>query len=223
MARLHLHNASKSFGKKKLLDDISFQLATGEILGLFGKNGSGKSTLLKMIFGTEKADAINLSISDQVIKPSEVIKEKEIAYLPQISMLPRHLKVREIIPIYFSEEEKQDSLFYDPLLAKITARRISELSMGEVRYLEILLVGNLNHPFVLLDEPFYMIDPLYRIEIQKILKKLQSKKAILITDHYYSDVLSVTTKNLLLKEGKIYSISNTQDLENLEYLGKNKT
>lgn len=223
MATLQLHSVTKSFGKKKVIQDIAFSLSVGEIVGVFGRNGSGKSTLLQMLFGTVKADSISISIDGKPIFPSQSINKKLIAYLPQNSMLPKSLKVRDIIPIYFSEEKKQDAIFYDLLIAKIAAKKIGELSMGELRYFEVLLVGNLEHPFLLLDEPFSMIEPLYKIEIKKFLNNLKWEKGILITDHYYNDVLDLTTGNIIIKDGRGYKIKDIHDLKEHNYLSKNST
>lgn len=198
-------------------------METTDILGVFGRNGCGKSTLLKMIFGTQKKGLIEISIDGKTINPSKNISEERIAYLPQDSFLPKNIKVRDVIPIYFSEEKKQDIIFYDPLIAKLASKKVGELSLGQVRYLEVLLVGNLNHSFLMLDEPFSMIDPLYKVEIKNLLNKLKVEKGIIITDHYYEDVLDITSKNLLIKDGIIMNIESKEDLKQLEYLGKNST
>ena len=113
MAIFQLYKARKSFGKKEVLKNISFTCETGEILGIFGRNGCGKSTLLKLIFGTIKGNEIEMSIDGVSLNPYEVITNKRIAYLPQHSFLPRNLRVRDIIPIYFKSQEKQDGIFYD--------------------------------------------------------------------------------------------------------------
>ncbi len=221
MATFRLHSASKAFGSKELLTDISFSLRTGEILGLFGRNGCGKSTLLKMIFGTLKADAINISIDKTRFCPSQNIANQNIAYLPQHSFLPKNTKVRNLVPIYFKEEEKQDAVFYDPLIATLAAKNIGDLSLGQRRYFEVLLIANLNHPFMMLDEPFSMIEPLYKIHIRNLLNKVKSNKGILITDHYYNDVIGITSQNILIKNGISEEINSKDDLKVHGYLGKN--
>jgi ABC-type multidrug transport system ATPase subunit len=220
LAIFKLHNASINFGKKEILKEVSFSLETGEILGIFGRNGCGKSTLLKMIFGTLRKGSVTVSIDGKNFNPSENISSECIAYLPQHSFLPKNNKVRDLIPIYFLEEKNQDAIFYDALIAKIAAKKVGELSLGQVRYLEVLLVGNLDHSFLMLDEPFSMIDPLYKIEIKNLLNKLKTEKGILITDHYYEDVLDITSKNLLIKNGVGIPIESKEDLKRLEYLGK---
>lgn len=203
------------------MKDISFELRTGDVLGLFGKNGSGKSTLLKMIYGSVSADSIQIKVDGRSYKSSEVITKKLIAYLPQDSFLPKSKRIRDIIPIYFSEEKKQDTLFYDPIIAKFTFKKAGELSLGETRYFEIMLLANLEHPFLFLDEPFSMLDPLYKEILRDVFEKLKSGKGLLITDHYYEDVLKISSKNMLLKNGNCHQVSNKLDLENLSYISKN--
>lgn len=111
MASFILHNAEVSFGEKEVLKEISFSLNTGEILGIFGKNGSGKSTFLKMIFGTLRKASINFSIDDKYFKHSKNITAEQIAYLPKNPFLPINIEVRDIIPIYFSEEKSKMPFF----------------------------------------------------------------------------------------------------------------
>jgi ABC-type multidrug transport system ATPase subunit len=221
LAILQLYNASKSFGNKQVIKEVSLSCETGEIIGLFGRNGSGKSTLLKMLFGTVKSDFIKMSINGELINPSEVISEKRIAYLPQQPFVPKNTKIRDIIPMYFYNEKQQDAVFYNPGVAKITHKKPKELSLGELRYFEVILIGNLMHDFILLDEPFSMIEPLYKDAIKEFLLTLQPKKGIIITDHYYDDVLQTTTKNIIISEGKTTEILSKKDLVKMEYLSKN--
>lgn len=221
MAILELHKAKKSFGKKEILNEISFSVETGEILGVFGRNGSGKSTLLKMIFGTLKASEIEISLNQNLLNPSKVILQKKIAYLPQHSFLPINSKVRDIIPIYYQCQEEQDNIFYDSQISEISSKKINELSIGQLRYLQVILIGNLDREFILLDEPFSMIDPLYKEKISELLVSLKKEKGIIITDHYYEDVLNITSKNILIKNGISTPINHKIDLIKMDYLSKN--
>lgn len=215
---LTLLYARKAFGKKNILVDISFDLTKGEILGLFGKNGSGKSTLLKILFGTLKADAIDLRLNGQPLLPKSIIAEQHIGYLPQDSFLPKHLKVRDIIPLFYEDGTRQDIIFRAPFIEKIATRKAGTLSMGELRYLELLLVANLNHPFLMLDEPFSMIEPLYKERIKEFLISLKAKKGIILTDHYYTDVLDVSTKNIVIAEGVSSVVESVEDLKKRGYI-----
>lgn len=215
---LEVYAVRKSFGSKKVLESVAFGLAKGEILGVYGSNGSGKSTLLKILFGTLKADALDLRINSLPVSQKTIIPQQHIGYLPQDNFLPKHLKVRDIIPMFYDDGDKQDLVFRAPFVEKIATRKAGMLSMGERRYLELLLVSHLPHPFLLLDEPFSMIEPLYKEVIGEFLFSLKAKKGILITDHYYQDVLNISDRNLVLTKGVSHPAKNKEDLKKLGYL-----
>lgn len=218
MAELKLHTASKSFGTNRIFNDLSLSIKTGDVLGLFGRNGSGKSTLLKILFGTLRAKTLKLEIDEHFFGGSGIIQNRKIGYLPQFSFLPQNTMVRTIIPRFFPNHEDQDRIFYDPGIARIDDRKINQLSLGERRYLELVLIGNLDHPFLMLDEPFSMVEPLYAERISAFVEKLREKKGIILTDHYYENVWNVSTKRMLLKDGKLYFLSNKEELREMGYL-----
>tara|TARA_R100001369_G_scaffold26921_1_gene48620 strand:- start:16354 stop:17016 length:663 start_codon:yes stop_codon:yes gene_type:complete len=218
MTCLKVSGVYKSFGKKRLLEDVAFELNMGEILGIFGRNGSGKSSLLKMIFGTLVANHIQIKIDSEIIPVKEIIPQQLIGYLPQESFLPKGMKVRNVISMFCDEEEKQNKVFYAPGVSKFETLKVGKLSLGELRYLEILLIGSLNHPFLMLDEPFTMLEPLHIDLIKQLLLKLKETKGILLTDHYYTDVLEISDANILLKDGIKHEVSNKSDLINKGYI-----
>jgi ABC-type lipopolysaccharide export system ATPase subunit len=123
--------------------------------------------------------------------------------------------------MYFYSQEKQDKVFYNPGIAKITAKYIRDLSLGELRFFEVILVGCLDHKFLLLDEPFSMIEPLYKDAIKDFLETLKATKGIILTDHYFDDVLQTTTKNMVIAEGKSSDVVSKEDLIKMKYLSKN--
>lgn len=223
---LELHSVYKSFDKKEVLSDVSFTLKSGEILGLFGKNGSGKSTLLKILFGSLKADSLDLRYNGSLIPSQRIIQEQVIGYLPQHHFLPKNVKVRDIIPYFYENGEDQDLIFRAPFIERIAKRKIGTLSLGELRYLEILLVAHLDHPFLLLDEPFSMIEPLYKERIKELLIALTrdnygnglTTKGIIMTDHYYPDVLEVATKSMVIVNGVSRQVKNKFDLQKEGYI-----
>ena len=215
---LEIYEARKSFKNKKILETVSCTLTKGEIVGIFGSNGSGKSTLLKILFGTLKADFLDLRINGLSVSQKNVIPNQHIGYLPQDSYLPKHLKVRDIIPMFYEDGDAQDLIFRAPFVEKIAARKAGLLSMGERRYLELLLVAHLPHPFLLLDEPFSMIEPLYKEAITQFLLSLKAKKGILLTDHYYQDVLDIADRNFVLSNGVLSPAQTREDLKNKGYL-----
>lgn len=218
---LEVRNINKSFKEKEILKDVSLRCDIGDVIGIFGRNGSGKSSLLKIIHGTLKADSIKLEINSKLINPKKIIPSKSIAYLPQDSFLPKNLKVRNIIPLFFSNGNNQDKIFYSKGISHFENKKIGTLSLGQLRYLEILLIGNLEHPYVMFDEPFSMVEPLYKDIIKEFLIGLKNEKGLIITDHYYNDVLEITDRNFIIKSGQKLNIKGKEDLEKFEYLRKN--
>jgi ABC-type multidrug transport system ATPase subunit len=212
MSLLEIKNLNKSFKKKQILKNLSFEFRTGETNVIFGRNGSGKSTFLKLIYGTLKADSLDLIIDGELIKDNNVILDNRIGYLPQDNFLPKQFKVSEIILMYFNDGDKQDKIFYAPRINNIQNRKIGQLSLGERRYLEILLLGNLNHKFLLLDEPFSMIEPLFVEIIKDFLNTVKQNKGIVLTDHYYEDAMQIADKIYLIKDGNKIRIHEKNDL-----------
>lgn len=218
MSELVVGTLSKKFGRRVVLSDISLRLKMGEILGIFGRNGCRKSTLLKILFGTLPADDENISIDNERFILSKNIELMKISYLPQDSFLPNDLKVRDVIPLYYKDGDAQDRLFYDPRIAKIERQQVGTLSLGERRYFEILLISRLPHQFLLLDEPFSMVEPLYQDSIKALLLQLKKEKGILITDHYYRDVLAISDRKMLITDGRAIEVDNKADLMRNGYL-----
>lgn len=222
MDLLTVTDLNKSYGKKVILKDINLDCKVGEIIGIFGRNGTGKSTLLKLIFGTVIADSILIEINSEIIPQRKVISSKKIGYLPQDTFLPKEQRVREIIPMFFPNGEEQDKIFYSPQVSSFEKIKVGKLSLGQLRYLELLIIGSLNHKFLMLDEPFSMIEPIYKDVIKGLLLELKKSKGIILTDHYYNDVLEITDKNFVIKDAKKIEIKDRNDLVKYEYLNSNE-
>ena len=94
----------------------------------------------------------------------------------------------------------------------MTKKRINQLSSGQQRYLQLLLLLNLDHSFILLDEPFSMIEPLYKDLIKEKLEEYRGNKGFIVTDHYYRDVLDISDKTHLLRDGILIPIEKNTDL-----------
>lgn len=218
MEILQALHISKSFHGKPILEEVSVSCRQGEIIGIFGRNGTGKSSLLKILFGSLKYDQGTIQIGEKSYAQSKLIPLQKIAYLPQESFLPKNNKVQDIIPLFFPEGDRQDRIFYSKGVGNFAQRKVKELSLGQLRYLEILLIGHLDHKFILLDEPFSMIEPFYKEYIKEFLQQLKPKKGIILTDHYYDDVLDITDRNLLIKDSQILSIASKEDLIKNDYL-----
>ena len=153
---------SHSFKNNRILDKAELKCPSGEITAIFGRNGSGKSTLMKILFGTLVPQSTYMEIDDLPVDPAHVRSRKLIAFLPQQTFLPLNTRVRDLIPIYFDESDQQNEVFYAPNMASFHNKFVRNLSMGQRRYVELLLISNLDHPVIILDEPFSMIEPAYK-------------------------------------------------------------
>ena len=214
--QLSISAITHCYGRKKILEDISFECHTGDITGLFGRNGCGKSTLLHILFGKLKPASGSIRINGELLRNN--ITRKQIGYSHQEIFLPQNITVRNVIPLYFPGGDDQNKIFYSPGIHRMETTKVGDLSLGEQRYLQFLLVIHLHHPFVLLDEPFSMVEPVYREFIKEKIRELQTVKGFIITDHYYKDVPDIATKKLLMQSGKIIPVNDEYDLSAAGYL-----
>lgn len=200
-----------------LLSDIYIKCNTGDVIGLLGKNGSGKSTLLRIIFGSVQTYNKNIRINNKVYtKPYQ--KGNLVAYLPQNSFLPKGISIKNIVNVFLEDKQKKEVLFGDKRISKIINKELAELSGGERRYLEIMLLVNLNTKFILLDEPFSAIEPIYKETIKDLINEYKREKGFIITDHDYRNIIDVSSQLMLITNGAIKRIDKLFELEDLGYL-----
>lgn len=214
---LDVKSVSHFFGERQILSDISFSCRTGDVIGIFGRNGTGKSTLLKILFGTLPPSKSEIYLDNEMVS-NKIILNKFIAYHHQEVFLPKRTTVKNLIPLYFPDGEKQNKLFYDPGINKIENKKVGALSIGEQRYFQFLLILHLDHYFILLDEPFSMIEPLYKDLIKEKIKANKHQKGFILTDHYFADVLQVATIKKVIKDGVMKTVIKDTDLVDFGYL-----
>lgn len=199
---------------KSILDGIFLELIPGKLCGLFGENGSGKSSLIKIVAGINAADSGNIFINDKILlnkSKNEIFKY--IAYLSQDSFLPKDISILELIKSYGIIDNKEYIL--DNLSSNLVDQKIGELSGGELRLLEVLLILSLNRPYILIDEPFTGIEPkIIEKMIDLISKERDNGKGILITDHYHQYISEIVDYAYLLKDTKCYFIPDNKEIVN---------
>jgi lipopolysaccharide export system ATP-binding protein len=212
---LEIDSVIKSFKGHKILTDIYLKCQTGDIVGLFGRNGTGKTTLLKILFGSISAERKFICIDSKIIsKPYKEINQ--LCYLPQDSFIPRYLSVSKSFSLFLGD--KSSSFFDDPILKDLKNRKISSLSGGEVRYIEVKLLLNLDVKFILLDEPFNGVSPILIDSIKNLIIDASKSKGIIVTDHDYRNVLDIANRNYLIFDGGIKVIREKNDLAKWGYL-----
>lgn len=211
---LKAENLVKKYKQRTVVNDVSFNVKQGEIVGLLGPNGAGKTTSFYMIVGLIKPNEGKIFLEDEDITKDPMYRraQKGIGYLAQEASVFRKLSVEDnILAILemrnLSKEEqkhKLEELISEFSLNKVRKNRGDLLSGGERRRTEIARALAADPNFILLDEPFAGVDPIAVEEIQSIVYKLKSRNiGILITDHNVQETLSITDRAYLLFEGKI--------------------
>lgn len=213
---LEIDSIQKKFDYKSVLSDVYLKCETGEIIGLLGRNGSGKSTLLKIIFGILDADFKFVRI-DGVIKNKTGDLFKEISYLSQDNFIPNSFSVKRAVQLSIDKDKIAD-FYQDDFINTLKDKKINHLSGGELRYLEIKLILSNSSKFVLLDEPYNGLSPIMIDKINQLIIENSSKKGIIITDHNYENVIKISSKLILIKEGKTFHLKDKNELIDRGYL-----
>ncbi len=224
MSILKCNNLEKNYNTKKVVQDISIEVASGEVIGLLGPNGAGKTTTFYMIVGLIKSDLGSIIIDDVDITLVPIHKRFEygISYLPQEPSIFRNMTALDNIKAILetdnklSKQKKKDIL--DELIIRFDLKNFlntqgMQLSGGERRRVEIARALALRPKFLLLDEPFAGIDPLSVIDIQEIIKELSLDNiGILITDHNVRETLKICDKSYVVNTGQVLASGKTKDL-----------
>lgn len=234
---LRAENLVKKYKQRTVVNNVSFDVSQGEIVGLLGPNGAGKTTSFYMIVGLIKPNEGNIFLEGENITKDAMYRraQKGIGYLAQEASVFRKLTVEDNIMAILemtalSKEEQKDKLeelINEFSLHKVRKNRGDLLSGGERRRTEIARALAANPNFILLDEPFAGVDPIAVEEIQTIVARLKEKNiGILITDHNVQETLSITDRAYLLFEGKILESGTPEVLAANEmvrkvYLGSN--
>ena len=220
---LRTENLVKKYGKRTVVDHVSFDVRQGEIVGLLGPNGAGKTTSFYMTVGLVVANEGRIFLGDEEITkfPVYLRARKGIGYLPQEASVFRQMSVEDNIASVLEmtdkpkeyQQEKLESLLNEFRLQKVRKNKGNQLSGGERRRTEIARCLAIDPKFIMLDEPFAGVDPIAVEDIQQIVWKLKYRNiGILITDHNVQETLSITDRAYMLFEGKIFRQGTPEEL-----------
>jgi lipopolysaccharide export system ATP-binding protein len=229
--KIHTKGLIKRYRKRTVVNNVSFEVNQGEIVGLLGPNGAGKTTSFYMVVGLVKPDDGEVFLDDLNVTKYPMYKRAQmgIGYLPQEASVFRKLSVEDNIMAVLEmtrlskqeQKDKLESLLDEFGLAHVRKNPGDVLSGGERRRTEIARALAVDPKFILLDEPFAGIDPIAVEDIQIIVAKLKYKNiGILITDHNVQETLSITDRAYLLFEGKILKSGTAEELARDEQVRK---
>ena len=237
MSTLRANNLVKIYKSRTVVDDVSFEVNSGEVVGLLGPNGAGKTTSFYMVVGLVQPDKGTIYLDETNITrlPMHARSQQGLGYLPQEASVFRKLSVENNILAVLEakkqfdnleRQKKLDALIDDLQIDHIRHNIGQSLSGGERRRVEIARALASQPAFVLLDEPFAGVDPISVIEIQKIVKHLTDRNiGVLITDHNVRETLGICSRAYILSSGKIIAQGNPDEILSNEevrevYLGR---
>ncbi len=211
---LAAHNLQKTYGRRRVVDDVSITVGQGEVVGLLGANGAGKTTTFYMMVGLERTEVgdIFLNGTDITALPMYLRARLGLGYLPQEPSIFRKLTAEQnILAVLETRKMSRAERFerLDELLAEFGVEHVRKirgdsLSGGERRRVEIARCLATEPQFILLDEPFAGIDPLAIDDIREIILYLREQGiGILITDHNVRETLGITDRAYIMSEGRI--------------------
>ncbi|MBR3199448.1 MAG: ABC transporter ATP-binding protein [Bacilli bacterium] len=216
---IELKNVSKKFGNHTAVNDVSFKIEKGEVVGFLGQNGAGKTTIMKLITGILAPNEGEIIINDEKISNKS---KKLIGYMPENIPLYDTLTVKEFITFMAELKEikraerkiEVDKIISDLNLKSVENILIKNISRGFKQRVSLAgaLIGN--PEIILLDEPTVGLDPKQIIEIRNLIKSLKGKHTVLLSSHILSEVNQICEKVIIINNGKIVAVDTPSNLEN---------
>lgn len=225
---LKINNITKLFGRQKALDQVSFTVTDGELLGFLGPNGAGKSTLMKIITGFLPAEKGEVYLDDEKISTDKTSFRKSIGYLPEHNPLYTDLYVKEFLEItagfYHLKNKKQHVARMVELTGLVDEqhKKIGALSKG-YRQRVGLAQALIHDPQVLiLDEPTTGLDPNQLEDIRSLIRNISREKTVILSSHIMQEVEAVCNRVVIINKGKIVADGTISEVKGGQ-LHKNQT
>ena len=216
---IEVKNLTKRYGKLLALDDVSFTVDTGEVLGFLGPNGAGKSTTMNIITGYISSTSGTVTVDGSEILAQPKQTKQKIGYLPELPPLYVDMTVRKYLEFMFDlkrvklpKQAHVDEVMRLVGLEKHGKRLIKNLSKGyrqRVGFAQALLG---NPPVIILDEPTVGLDPQQIIEIRKLIKSLGKKHTVIFSSHVLSEISATCDRIIIIAGGKIIADAKTGEL-----------
>ncbi len=216
---IEVKNLTKSYGRLKAIDNISFSVDTGEVLGFLGPNGAGKSTTMNIITGYISSSSGTVTVDGAEILEQPRKAKSKIGYLPEIPPLYTDMTVRRYLEFMFElkrvklpKREHIDEIMRVVSINEQADRIIGHLSKGfrqRVGFAQALLG---NPPVIILDEPTVGLDPKQIIEIRKLIRSLGKKHTVIFSSHVLSEISAACDRIIVINRGKIVADAKVDEL-----------
>jgi lipopolysaccharide export system ATP-binding protein len=223
MTALSATHLSKSYGARQVVNDLTLQINTGEVVGLLGPNGAGKTTAFYMIVGLVRADGGSITLDDRDLTPLGIDQRARlgVGYLPQEPSVFRRLSAADNIMAILElqkldrteRERRREELLNQLHITHVRDTLGMSLSGGERRRVEIARALAAEPRFILLDEPFAGVDPLAVADIQHIVRDLAQRGiGVLITDHNVRETLGVCARAYIVNRGTVIAAGTAEQV-----------
>lgn len=204
---IQIEQITKLYGNHKALDQVSFTIEPGEIIGLLGPNGAGKSTLIKILIGLLHPEKGRLRQKDTIIDTHHLDYKRKVGYLPEDNPLPNDLFVKEYLDktaaLFSLKNYGQHKLIEQTGLHTVSRQKIKTLSKGFKQRLGLAAALIHQPELLVLDEPMTGLDPNQIQEIRKLISSLSPKTTVLLSTHILQDISAICDRILVLNQGSL--------------------
>jgi ABC-type multidrug transport system ATPase subunit len=196
---LMAENIRLRLGQRQILSNVNIECRTGQITGLLGRNGAGKTSLMRIIYGDLSCECQSVTI-DNIPSRRSYTQPDRIRYMPQFNFIPGFLTLERVCKDFELDFRRLAESFSE--FQSLHRMRISELSTGQRRLVNIYMISRSHSQFVMLDEPFTLLSPIQIEKVRTILEEEKQNKGILITDHLHQPIWDISDQVYTLAAGK---------------------
>lgn len=216
---ISVQSLQKNYGEQKAVDQISFEVGKGEIVGFLGPNGAGKSTTMKILTGYLQPDGGKASVSGIDVQEHPLQTKKKIGYLPESNPLYYDMYVREYLHFMADVHQVKDSVArVNEVIAQVgltreSDKKIGQLSKGYKQRVGLAAALIHNPEVLILDEPTTGLDPNQIIEIRDVIRQLGQEKTILFSSHILQEVEAICDRVIIINKGRLIADSTVSELQ----------
>ena len=216
---IEVSHVSRNFGTFRAVNDVSFSIPTGQIVGLLGPNGAGKTTTMRMITGFLSPSEGQIFIDGQDITQAPVESKKKIGYMPESAPLYGEMIVEDYLK-YIAQmhgenpEEKVPALCKECGLKEVMSKNISELSRGNRQRVSLAHALMHDPEILILDEPTSGLDPNQVEDVRAIIREIGKTRTVIVSTHILSEVETICSRAIIISGGKVVADSSIENLKN---------